>query len=245
MPRIPEKISINFLNRLQPYKGDRVKTRFQKKFIVLGVIVFMSLGFFSPHFAAGSDIIKEDIIKAIEKKYAQKSFEAKFAQISKLAALDIIEKASGRAFFSHPGRMRWQYFKPEHHEIITNGKILWIFRPSENQVMQGDASNFFKSGAGGAFLSDITLIRKKYNISIKEITADYAEINLVPVKEDPQIASIVIRVSQKNSEITRVVTSNPYDDTTIFEFSDIKFKKFDPGLFEFTIPKGTDIIKMD
>ncbi|MCD4719235.1 MAG: outer membrane lipoprotein carrier protein LolA [Desulfobacula sp.] len=201
--------------------------------------------FFSIASATGSDIIKEDILNAIEKKYAGKSFKADFTQISRLAALDITEKASGRASFSHPGKMKWQYLEPERHEIITNGKLLWIFRPQENQVMTGDASQFFKSGAGGAFLSDISLIRKNFSISVKEVAADYVEINLNTKRKNPDISSIVIRISQKNSEIIRVVTYNPYDDTTLFEFSNIQFKKINPDVFEFKVPDGVNIIKMD
>nr|NJM03775.1 outer membrane lipoprotein carrier protein LolA [Desulfobacula sp.] len=140
---------------------------------------------------------QEAVLSAIEKKYAGKSFEASFYQISKLAALDITEKASGKASFSHPGKMKWEYQEPEQHEIITNGKSLWIYRPGENQVMQGEASSFFKAGAGGAFLSDITLVRKNYIITIKDITDEYTELDLAAKNETPDISLIVIRVSKK------------------------------------------------
>jgi len=200
---------------------------------------------FLPAFAFGSDSVKEDILTTLEKKYSGKSFKADFTQVSRLAALDITERASGKAIFSHPGKMRWQYLEPEQHEIITNGEFLWIFRPEENQVMQGDASQFFKAGAGGAFLSDISLIRKNYTINVKEVTADYVEIDLVAKKKNSDISSIIIRISQKKSEIERIVTYNLYDDTTLFEFSNIQFKKIDPGVFEFKVPSGANIINMD
>ena len=214
-----------------------------------GITLFLTvLGcgiFFSNASAFDSDLMTEDVLTAIEKKYTGKSFKADFTQISRLAALDITEKASGRASFSHPGKMKWEYTEPEHHEIITNGKWLWIFRPQENQVMQGDASQFFKSGAGGAFLSDISLVRKNYVITIKEVTTDYVAIELVAKKQTPEISSIVIRISKKNNEIIRVVSSNPYDDTTLFEFTHIQFGKIDPAVFEFKVPQGVDIIDMD
>lgn len=200
---------------------------------------------FSSASAASNDSIKEDVLSAIEKKYSGKSFEADFTQISTLTALDIKEEASGHAFFSHPGKMRWQYSAPEQHEIITNGKNLWIYRPDENQVMQGDASSFFKSGAGGAFLSDISLVRKNYTIRVKEATADHVEIDLVAKIETPEISLIVIRVSKKNNEIQRVVTHNAYNDTTLFEFKNIRFKDIDPAVFEFKASEGLNIIKMD
>ncbi|NOX35572.1 MAG: outer membrane lipoprotein carrier protein LolA [Deltaproteobacteria bacterium] len=216
-----------------------------------GLNIFFLIAFFCIFFsttlvfATGSNTVKDDILSSIEKKYSGKSFETKFTQISKLAALDITETASGKAFFSHPGKMKWEYLKPEHHEIITNGKTLWIFRPQENQVMKGDASSFFKSGAGGAFLSDISLIRKNYDIKVKEVTADYVEIELNAKQKTPDISSITIRISQKNHDIVRVVTYNAYNDTTMFEFSDIHFKKIDRDVFEFKPSEGLNIINMD
>ena len=201
--------------------------------------------FFPVAAALGSNPVKEDILTTLEKKYAGKSFEADFKQTSRLAALDITEHASGKAIFSHPGKMRWQYLSPEPHEIITNGTFLWIFRPQENQVMRGNASQFFSAGSGGAFLSDISLIRKNYIIRVKEVTADYAEIVLDAKNENPDIASITIRISQKTNEIERIVTTNLYDDTTRFDFSNIQFKKIDPALFEFKVPSGANVIDMD
>jgi len=222
-----------------------LKIAFHKNFLVQWVI-FLILCCLSPVMPAFcNDIIKEDILTALEQKYSNNSFSTDFIQVSKLAALDITEKASGKAFFSHPGKMKWQYLTPQHHEIITNGKSLWIYRPEANQVMLGEASQFFQSGAGGAFLSDISLIRKKFIINVKEVTADYVDIVLIAKKKSREISSIVIRISQETSEIERVVTYNAYDDTTIFELSAIEFKQMNPDIFEFKIPGGIDIINMD
>ncbi len=222
-----------------------MKIVFHKNCLVQLFIFLVFIGFFSTNQAFCNDIIKEDILTAIEEKYSGKSFQADFTQVSKLAALDIKEEASGTALFSHPGKMRWKYLAPQLHEIITNGTSLWIYRPEENQVMHGDASQFFQSGAGGAFLSDISLIRKNFTITVKEVTTNYAEIDLIAKRKTRDISSIVIRISQKNSEIEQVVTYNPYDDTTLFEFSNIQFKNIEPEIFEFQIPYGVDIIEMD
>lgn len=242
MLKINEKILTAFFDRLN--KGDQLKSLFRAGLnLFLAIAVCSAFFSFSPAFC--SETVKEDILTAVEKKYAGKSFEADFTQTATLAALDISEQASGKANFSHPGKMRWQYLEPEHHEIITNGSSLWIYRPQENQVMMGDASQFFKAGAGGAFLSDISLVRKNYTIRVKEITADYVEIDLVAKKKIPEISLIVIRVSQKNNEIQRVTTYNAYDDTTVFEFKNIRFRQVDPDLFEFSLPQGVNIINLD
>ncbi|MCP4671089.1 MAG: hypothetical protein GY857_07265, partial [Desulfobacula sp.] len=68
---------------------------------------------------------------------------------------------------------------------------------------------------------------------------------LIAKKKNREISSIVIRISQKTNEIERVVTYNPYDDTTMFKFSNIQFKKISPDVYEFRAPDGIDIIDMD
>ena len=194
MQKTREKTLENFFDKF--IKGDQLNSKFHTVILYQFFAVLCSCIFIHAVFAARPEINEENVITAIEKKYAGKSFETNFTQISKLAALDITEKASGRASFSHPGKMKWEYMTPEQHEIITNGKTLWIYRPQENQVMQGDATQFFKAGSGGAFMSDISLIRKNYLINIKEVTTEYIEIELTAKKNNPEISLIVIRILQ-------------------------------------------------
>ena len=60
----------------------------------------MLCGFSPVNSAFCNDIVKEDILTALEQKYSGKSFSTSFIQASRLTALDITEKASGKAFFS-------------------------------------------------------------------------------------------------------------------------------------------------
>jgi len=222
-----------------------LKLLYKRIIWILSAAVFCGCLFICVVAAAQTENTTETALSAIEKRYSGKSFETLFYQVSKLAALDITEKASGKASFSHPGKMRWEYLEPEKYEIITNGKTLWIYRPEENQVLQGNAESFFKSGAGGAFLSDITLVRKNYIITTKDVTADYTELDLVAKKETPDISLIVIRVSKTTSDIVRIVTRNVYGDTTLFEFNDIQFKSVNPSRFEFIVPKGSNVVDIE
>ncbi|MBA3008783.1 MAG: outer membrane lipoprotein carrier protein LolA [Desulfobacula sp.] len=201
--------------------------------------------FFFPAKALSTDTLQDEILTAIEKKYTGTEFQADFSQVSKLEALEVTETASGKAWFRHPGKMRWLYLDPERHEIITNGKTLWIYRPDQAQVMRGDAQKFFKAGAGGAFLSDIGLIRKNFTIQLKAATATHATLLLTAKQKNPDMVSILIHVSRTTHEIEQATTRNAYGDTTLFEFSNIKFTPTDASTFEFKIPEGSNIVEMD
>lgn len=187
----------------------------------------------------------ETVLTGIEQRYSGRDFTADFFQTSLLAAIDITETANGKALFSHPGKMRWEYQEPERQAIITNGTTLWIYRIEENQVVLGDAVTFFKSGGGGAFLSDITLIRAGYDITLDRIETDFITLVMVPKTKNPEISTIGIRVLRTTFDIDRVETTNIYGDTTILKFKDINFHTIDRSLFEFEIPQGTDLLFMD
>ena len=210
--------------------------------LMLCLLLFAAL-FASPLEAA--DTLGEETLTAIEKLYTGKGFQADFSQISKLAALEITETASGKAWFNHPGKMKWLYLKPQHHEIITDGQTLWIYRPDQDQVMKGDAQKFFKAGAGGAFLSDIGLMRKNFTMEVKETNDTHLSFLLTAKQENPDMVSILTRVSRTTHEIQQVTTRNAYGDTTLFEFTNIQFKQMDASIFEFKIPEGSSIIEMD
>jgi len=185
------------------------------------------------------------IVSGIETKYANKSFSADFEQASHLTALDVTETAKGKAWFSHPGKMKWAYESSDNHEIITNGKELWIYRPEENQVMTGNAAPFFQSGSGGAFLADIRKIREEFAVEPGESGDDFAQLILTPKKQTPELAKIRITVDLPGYEIPVVETENIYGDTTKFIFTNIQFSALDEQIFEFTPPPGIEIIEIE
>ena len=216
-------------------------------FLILLLGCVIGINEFHPKDARADTPETQEILNRMEKKYAGNDFSADFHQVSTLTALEITETASGKVFFSHPGKMRWEYLVPTQHQIISNGTSLWIYRPDENQVVRGEAQAFFNSGAGGAFLSNISLVREKYNAHIETNKADTDHITLVlePKKESPDIKSIHIRILRANDHIVQVTTHNPYGDTTTLDFWNIVFKKIDLSVFEFTTPDGVDLIEMN
>jgi outer membrane lipoprotein carrier protein len=209
------------------------------------LIALLCLGWI--HAAAASDTgaAAQSFLDGLEKQYAGRTFSATFTQTSVMTALDISETASGRAWFSHPGKMKWQYLEPERHDIITNGNTLWIYRPDENQVMRGDASQFFASGAGGAFLSDISQLRDNFTVTVFESTDQWVELQLDAPPDNPDIQIIRIQATRKDFQIQTVTTVNTVGDVTRFELSDIQFLQLPDNWFEFTVPPGTSVIDMN
>ena len=44
----------------------------------------------------------------------------------------LVRKEAGRAYFLHPGRMRWDYEAPEKNMFLVDGKYVWFYSPADH-----------------------------------------------------------------------------------------------------------------
>ena len=194
----------------------------------------------------GRESLVARVMDGLEARFGKRSFSADFTQESSLKALDIVDTARGRVWFKYPGRMRWEYLSPEKYEIITDGKTLWVYRPADRQVVIGDAAAYFSNGKGASFLSDMREIRSAFHVSASEDGNGGCTLTLVPLRKQADISSIAVHLSLPGFEIRDVVTRNEYGDETVITFDNIRFDPhMDDGLFRFSIPPGTDVIRME
>jgi outer membrane lipoprotein carrier protein len=189
----------------------------------------------------------DEILERVEQIYTASSFSASFIQASTIKAMEITDSASGKLYVQYPGKMRWEYLKPESQLIVTDGVQLWMYRPEDNQVMLGQASTFFSEGKGAGFLSDIRLLRKDFDITLEAIRfGDYYNLKLVPLEKNWDIAYVHLLISKITFHIAQVFTYNAYDDVTRIELVDPQFdESFDDAFFTFKIPPGVDILRLD
>ena len=68
-------------------------------------------------------------------------FESRYRSAKALAAVfleqfsdngKLVRKEAGRAYFLHPGKMRWDYEAPEKNMFLVDGKYVWFYSPSDH-----------------------------------------------------------------------------------------------------------------
>jgi outer membrane lipoprotein carrier protein len=187
------------------------------------------------------------ILKEVEKRYTASQFAAEFLQESTIKTMEITDFAAGRLYVRYPGMMRWEYEKPERQVIITDGTKLWIYRPQDNQVMVGNAPVFFRDGKGASFLSNISLVRQKFKITLGRPEGEYIyELRMTPLERTLNISEIRLSITPRTYNIARIVTLNDYGDDTRIDIVNPQFKvNLEPSLFSFEIPPGADVQKME
>ncbi|WP_179953427.1 LolA family protein [Desulfobotulus mexicanus] len=207
-----------------------------------GIILILLLSFLCYGQASAGD----EVITAMENRYKDRCFSASFQQISVLSAMDISERADGRAVFSHPGRMRWEYETPEPRLIVTDGTTLWIYSPLEKEVLVGESEPYFGRGKGGRFLSDMASLREDFtHTRVSDPETDPVRLRLIPHQPEPGLTELFIEADNKTGQIVSIETLNAYGDVTrIRLFGEEGHNLCKDELFHFTPPPGTSEFKL-
>ena len=219
-----------------------------RAFLLAACLTIVCAGVAPLYAASGENLPPvEYVLKELEKRYTGSQYSAEFLQESTIKTMEITDFAQGRLYVRHPGMMRWEYQKPERQVIVTDGRQLWIFRPQDNLVMTGSAPAFFRDGKGASFLSDIGLIRKKFQITMARAEGEYLyELRLTPVEQTLNISEVRLFVTPRSYNIVRIVTMSPYGDDTRIDIINPQFNvSLEPSLFSFDIPPGADVQKID
>lgn len=81
---------------------------------------------------SGSDVAR--IVRALETRYhGAKTLKAIFLERYS-EGRSSIRAESGTAYFSRPGRMRWEYESPESKLFLSDGRTVWFYVPSDHTV---------------------------------------------------------------------------------------------------------------
>src|SRR5690606_24548164 len=67
--------------------------------------------------------------------------QAKFRQEFENVTFGNKSISDGKVFIEKPGKMRWDYAKPEKKYIISDGTTLWIYEETFKQAYKADLKN--------------------------------------------------------------------------------------------------------
>lgn len=213
-----------------------------KKSLQQVIVLFIISMFFAPVSAKES---VDEIVMQLQSNYQTvNSYTAKFSQEAKINAYPMTQESSGELFFKKPGKIRWNYHVPEIQEIVSDGKTVWLYTPSLNQVMKTGFLQASQSKVASIFLSGMGNLKKDFDLSLEPSTEKEMFLNLLLVPKDSPdtVKSLILTIDKKSKHITRSKLIDIYDNTTTVSFSDFKFNiELEDSLFDFKPPAGVDI----
>jgi len=217
--------------------------------IIVAVVCLILVAAWQAGAAETEQIVTADsIMKKVEARYDCESLVADFTQVSILKAMDLTDTAHGKVVFKRPDKVRWEYETPSPQMIISNGDVLWVYKPEENQVVVGEAESLMGRGKGVSFLVDIFSIRDYFETHITDSRKKEGcyVLRLEPLEEMPHLSDVHLFISQKTYHVLEIELTNAFDEITSIVFDNIKMdKKIDDSEFEFEIPIDAEVIALD
>jgi chaperone LolA len=137
--------------------------------------------------------------------------------------------------------MRWDYKKPEKVFYISDGKVLWSYQPEDALVTRLDigASELYHQSR---YLFGQGDLRKDFNIA----QGDDGEkglfaLLLTPKRSSRNFKSITLYVDETSGQIQRTRLIDPYDNSSLIEFTKVQFALLKDSVFSFKPPTGATV----
>ena len=207
-------------------------------------VVFMAQAPAAPPAAPGPRLDVKTVVAEVQKRYdGAADFRARFTQTLTSAAMGRKTNSAGEVMFKKPGRMRWDYEKPDKSSYVTDGGVLWLYEPDDKQAFKQDlkssqlpAALSFLTGKGKlATEFDITFVGNKPG-------ADYV-LALSPKTPQAQVKTIQFVVDPRTFDVRESVITDGQGNVNDLTFADIRVNTRVPdALFKFTPPAGTRVI---
>ena len=181
---------------------------------------------------------------------ATKDLHAKFEQqlASQMTARP--KKAEGEVWLKKPGKMRWDYAKPEKKLMVSDGATLWVYEPEDEQAFKQDmhASTL---PAQVSFLLGEAKLEKEFDITaaagddVKLAAPGAGEtvLKLVPKQGTTAYRYLLFSVDEKTGQVRKTVVLDQQGGTNTLAFTDVKQNSgVSDSKFNFSPPNGTKIL---
>lgn len=225
-------------------------SRRSKNILVL-VVLFSVTCMLSQGYAYKFDFVTvTDIVRKVKKKFSQvESYQAGFVINSE--KLGRRSRQTGVIKYKAENRMIIDFFSPQRHRIVSNGKMMWIHIPSMNvvaeQTLKSDSGSLFSSGTKSGLRRLFS--KYHYRFSGKEQPAlqpDGTKAYVLFLKQKESrggFRTLKLWVSEQYM-ITRAFGTTATGKKVEIEFNNIKTDvSFSNGMFRFDIPSNARVIK--
>jgi len=145
-----------------------------------------------------------------------------------------------------PGKMRWDYAKPEKKHFISDGTVLWVYEPEDQQAFKQELKSQNLSAAV-TFLTGKGKLADEFTFELLPVGKlggkdDYA-VKLTPKVPSAQFKTITLVVDPKAFQVKLSVVATPDGGQSKVWFTGVDLnKKIDDKVFKFTPPPGVRVI---
>ncbi len=183
-----------------------------------------------------------EVVAAVEKYYAeQENFSATFDQeVARQHLPDRPIKKSGRLYFKKPGKMRWDYEKPDKVYYISDGKVLWNYVPESKLAYRLDVkdSELFYALK---FLWGEGSLAKDFDVSDGGKDGTRRVLVIKPKSAEHNFQQLRFFVAAEGSNIEGTEITDPAGNISRLVFKEVSHKELPDKGFQFEPPADVQV----
>lgn len=180
------------------------------------------------------------LAQSLQREYDRVSdFKASFVQTTQGAVLKVKSKGEGTVAVKKPGKMRWEYTKPEKQLIVSDGARIYDYDPVTKELNVSAVPSDAQAPTALLFLAGKGNILRDFKVSkVDSPVAGMMALRLDPRKADPDYEYLVVAFDPSSYQIRGLMTRDRQRGESLIVFSDIKPNTRIPDkTFEFVQPK--------
>jgi outer membrane lipoprotein carrier protein len=157
-----------------------------------------------------------------------------------LSAQHMNQTFTGTMKVARPGKFYWETKSPAKQTIVSTGKTLWIYDPDLQQAVRQTLDDQVANTPALLLSGNTNQIMSTYRVTQPDKTKTYY--TLYPKQKDGAFQSLTISFGAKSAP-TLMILQDSLGQTTRVKFSNVVVNSgVSSSIFNFTPPKGTDII---
>lgn len=192
----------------------------------------------------------DEVVRGLETAYGRMTdLKAEFSQSAFNRSLNQTIPAQGTVYLKKGGRLRWEYVEPTRQEIVSDGKKLWVYTPSLNQVNVGEAPEVL-AGPAGSFLAGLGRLREHFEVRFlnpaqpMDAEGDYV-LDLAPKRPVPTLSRLILAVEPAGWGLRKAVVYDQFENTVTMKFTKLAVNSGLPDrLFTFVPPPGVATVPL-
>jgi outer membrane lipoprotein carrier protein len=150
---------------------------------------------------------------------------------------------SGIIMLRKPGKMRWDYSQPPGKQFVSDGKMIWLYTPSENSVEKSKFKESEDMRVPLAFLLGRLHFDKEFRNIQAHPEGAATRITAEPKSDNLPYSSVEFVVGA-DSHILEVKVAGFDKSVLRFIFDQERLNpNLDAKLFQFQVPKGAQVVE--
>src|SRR5713226_3479999 len=147
----------------------------------------------------------------------------------------VVRTEAGTAYFRRPGKMRWEYERPEKDLFLVDGKTAWFYVPADHTVTRVPAKQ------SGDLRTPLALLAGQMKISRVCSRVEFADAEKALVESAND--AVFFEVARDSGELARLIVRQAGGIEVEFRFENWRFDPAIPdAMFRFEPPAGVAIV---